>query len=139
MCGTGAPCGGRAQEERTVANWDYHAPGVRPDRVRAAWRPVCSGSRRDYGRTFPPAQTSACTPCFLTTTTADHRRGASLGSPWVPRLQPRALDHNAPHPEETTCPEPSDEEPPTISSLHCSATTVCKAELHRQDSAVMSL
>uniref|UniRef100_A0A8C6TPN3 Interleukin-17 receptor D n=1 Tax=Neogobius melanostomus TaxID=47308 RepID=A0A8C6TPN3_9GOBI len=26
-----------------------------------------------------------------------------------------------------------DEEPPTVSSLSCSATTVCKAELHRQD------
>lgn len=32
-----------------------------------------------------------------------------------------------------------DEEPPTVSSLHCSATTVCKAELHRQDAPVMSL
>ncbi|XP_055081035.1 interleukin-17 receptor D-like [Periophthalmus magnuspinnatus] len=32
-----------------------------------------------------------------------------------------------------------DEEPPTVSSLHCSATTVCKAELHRQDTPVMSL
>lgn len=32
-----------------------------------------------------------------------------------------------------------DEEPPTVSSLRCSATTVCKAELHRQDAPVMSL
>ncbi|KAK7899413.1 hypothetical protein WMY93_020266 [Mugilogobius chulae] len=32
-----------------------------------------------------------------------------------------------------------DEEPPTVSSLHCGATTVCKAELHRQDAPVMSL
>ncbi|XP_072296064.1 interleukin-17 receptor D [Eucyclogobius newberryi] len=32
-----------------------------------------------------------------------------------------------------------DEEPPTVSSLRCSAPTVCKAELHRPDAPVMSL
>lgn len=32
-----------------------------------------------------------------------------------------------------------DEEPPAVSSLLCSAPTVCKAQLHREDSAVVSL